>query len=51
MISENTGIDFHGGQGEVSRYPGQETLAHSSDGKIFFGLTGIPDLKIPFANI
>jgi hypothetical protein len=44
MISENTGIDFHGGQGEVSRYPGQETLAHSSDGKIFFGTKEFIDM-------
>ncbi len=44
IISANTGIEFHEGPGETSRYPGQITLAHSSDEKIIFGAKEFADI-------
>jgi hypothetical protein len=37
MMSEKTGIAFHEGSINIARYPNQQVLAHSSDGKVIFG--------------
>jgi hypothetical protein len=37
LMSEKTGIDFHEGSINTTRYPNQQVLAHSFDGKVIFG--------------